>query len=36
VIHTLPPRLADDASILIFGGLALRRPYPGSTTVTKQ
>ena len=34
VIHTLLPRLADDASILIFGGLALRRPYPGSTTVT--
>jgi NAD(P)-dependent dehydrogenase (short-subunit alcohol dehydrogenase family) len=34
VVHTLLPRLADDASILMFGGLALRRPYPGSTTVT--
>jgi NAD(P)-dependent dehydrogenase (short-subunit alcohol dehydrogenase family) len=34
VIHTLLPRLADDASILIFGGLARDRPYPGSTTVT--
>jgi NAD(P)-dependent dehydrogenase (short-subunit alcohol dehydrogenase family) len=34
VVHTLVPRLTDDASILIFGGLALRRPYPGSTTVT--
>ena len=28
------PRLTEDASILVFGGLALRRPYPGSTTVT--
>jgi NAD(P)-dependent dehydrogenase (short-subunit alcohol dehydrogenase family) len=34
VVHTLAPRLTGDASILIFGGLALRRPYPGSTTVT--
>jgi NAD(P)-dependent dehydrogenase (short-subunit alcohol dehydrogenase family) len=34
VVHTLLPRLTDDASILLFGGLALRRPYPGSTTVT--
>jgi NAD(P)-dependent dehydrogenase (short-subunit alcohol dehydrogenase family) len=34
VIHTLAPRLTADASILLFGGLALRRPYPGSTTVT--
>jgi NAD(P)-dependent dehydrogenase (short-subunit alcohol dehydrogenase family) len=34
VIHTLLPRLADDAAILIFGGLARDRPYPGSTTVT--
>ena len=34
VIHALLPRLADDASILIFGGLARDRPYPGSTTVT--
>jgi NAD(P)-dependent dehydrogenase (short-subunit alcohol dehydrogenase family) len=34
VVHTLVPRLTDDASILLFGGLALRRPYPGSTTVT--
>ena len=28
------PRLTADASILLFGGLALRRPYAGSTTVT--
>jgi NAD(P)-dependent dehydrogenase (short-subunit alcohol dehydrogenase family) len=34
VVHTLRPRLAEDASVLLFGGLALRRPYPGSTTVT--
>jgi NAD(P)-dependent dehydrogenase (short-subunit alcohol dehydrogenase family) len=34
VIHTLHPRLGDDSSILIFGGLARDRPYPGSTTVT--
>lgn len=34
VIHTLLPRLTDDSSILVFGGLARDRPYPGSTTVT--
>jgi len=34
VIHALLPRLAGDAAILIFGGLARDRPYPGSTTVT--
>lgn len=34
VVHTLLPRLADDSAILIFGGLARDRPYPGSTTVT--
>lgn len=34
VIHALAPRLRDDAAILIFGGLARDRPYPGSTTVT--
>ena len=34
VIHTLVPRLGEDSSILIFGGLARDRPYPGSTTVT--
>ena len=34
VIHTLAPRLRDDSAILIFGGLARDRPYPGSTTVT--
>jgi len=34
VVHTLAPRLTGDASIVLFGGLALKRPYPGSTTVT--
>ena len=34
VIHTLIPRLSDNSAILIYGGLARDRPYPGSTTVT--
>ena len=34
VVHTLTPRLHDDSAILIYGGLARDRPYPGSTTVT--
>jgi NAD(P)-dependent dehydrogenase (short-subunit alcohol dehydrogenase family) len=34
VVHALLPRFAEDGAILIFGGLARDRPYPGSTTVT--
>jgi NAD(P)-dependent dehydrogenase (short-subunit alcohol dehydrogenase family) len=34
VVHALAPRLGTDGSILLFGGLALRRPYPGSTTIS--
>ncbi len=34
VVHTLLPRLTADAAILLFGGLAQKRPYPGSTTVS--
>lgn len=34
VIHALLPKLGDDSAILIYGGLARERPYPGSTTVT--
>lgn len=34
VVHTLASRLTDDAAVLMFGGLAKERPYPGSTTVT--
>lgn len=33
-IHTLLPRLSDSSSVVIFGGRAKDRPYPGSTTVT--
>jgi NAD(P)-dependent dehydrogenase (short-subunit alcohol dehydrogenase family) len=33
-VHTLVDRLTDDASIVLFGGMAKERPYPGSTTVT--
>jgi NAD(P)-dependent dehydrogenase (short-subunit alcohol dehydrogenase family) len=33
-IHTLLPRIAVDGSILLFGGQAMNRPYPGSTTVS--
>jgi NAD(P)-dependent dehydrogenase (short-subunit alcohol dehydrogenase family) len=34
VVHTLLPRMHDESSIVLFGGLAMLRPYPGSTTVT--
>jgi NAD(P)-dependent dehydrogenase (short-subunit alcohol dehydrogenase family) len=34
VIHSLVPRLREESAILIYGGLARDRPYPGSTTVT--
>jgi len=33
-IHVLRTRFTADASIVVFGGLALQRPYPGSTTVS--
>lgn len=34
VVSALAPRLGPDASILMFGGNAKDRPYPGSTTLT--
>ncbi len=34
VIHALHSHFAPNASIVLFGGLAKERPYPGSTTVT--
>jgi NAD(P)-dependent dehydrogenase (short-subunit alcohol dehydrogenase family) len=34
VVHTLRPRLSQDGAIVIFGGRAKDRPYPGSTTVS--
>ena len=34
VVHQLSDRLTPDAAVLLFGGMAKERPYPGSTTVT--
>ena len=34
VVHALRSRLPDDAAIVMFGGLAMLRPYPGSTMVS--
>lgn len=33
-VHALVDRLSDDSSVVLFGGRAKDRPYPGSTTVT--
>ncbi len=33
-VHQLLDRLTPDASIVVYGGLAKLRPYPGSTTIT--
>lgn len=34
VVHVLLDRMDEDSSIVLFGGLARDRPYPGSTNVT--
>jgi NAD(P)-dependent dehydrogenase (short-subunit alcohol dehydrogenase family) len=34
VLHCLCTRMHDNTAVLLFGGLAKDRPYPGSTTVT--
>ena len=34
VVHALRSRIAPDGAIVMFGGLAKERPYPGSTTVS--
>ena len=34
MVHALLDRLGDESSVVLFGGLAKDRPYPGSTTVT--
>jgi NAD(P)-dependent dehydrogenase (short-subunit alcohol dehydrogenase family) len=34
VVHTLRSRLSEDCSIVVFGGQARVRPYPGSTVVS--
>ena len=33
-VHALIPKLSDDSAVVMFGGRAKDRPYPGSTTVT--
>jgi NAD(P)-dependent dehydrogenase (short-subunit alcohol dehydrogenase family) len=33
-VHTLIDRFSDETSVVLFGGRAKDRPYPGSTTVT--
>ncbi|MEU1275137.1 SDR family oxidoreductase [Streptomyces sp. NPDC005799] len=33
VVHVVRPRMTDDSAIVIFGGQAKERPYPGATTV---
>ena len=33
-VHVLAPKMREDSSIVIFGGLARNQPYPGSTTIT--
>jgi NAD(P)-dependent dehydrogenase (short-subunit alcohol dehydrogenase family) len=34
VVHALLPRLSRDGAMVVFGGQAMQRPYPGSTTVS--
>ena len=34
VVHALLDRLSGDSSLVLFGGMAKERPYPGSTTVS--
>jgi len=34
IVHQLAPRMDGDGSVLIYGGQAQARPYPGSTTVS--
>ena len=33
-VHQLLPRMAEDGAVLMYGGQAQARPYPGSTTVS--
>ncbi|MEI5519476.1 SDR family oxidoreductase [Streptomyces brasiliscabiei] len=33
VVHALRTRLDDDSAVVVFGGQAKERPYPGATTV---
>jgi NAD(P)-dependent dehydrogenase (short-subunit alcohol dehydrogenase family) len=33
-VHALLPQMRPDGTVLLYGGMAKERPYPGSTTVT--
>ncbi|MGC5567703.1 SDR family NAD(P)-dependent oxidoreductase [Streptomyces sp. FR-108] len=33
VVHTLLPRMTEESAVVVFGGQAKERPYPGATTV---
>ena len=33
-VHRLAPRMDDDGAVVLFGGRAMDRPYPGSTMVS--
>ena len=33
-VHQLLPRMTEDGAVLMYGGQAQARPYPGSTTVS--
>jgi NAD(P)-dependent dehydrogenase (short-subunit alcohol dehydrogenase family) len=34
VVHQLAPRMDNDGAVVLFGGRAMDRPYPGSTMVS--
>ena len=34
VVHALVPKMHPGGSVVVFGGQAMQRPYPGSTTVS--
>ena len=34
VVHALLPRMDEESSVVLFGGRAKDRPYPGSVTVS--
>lgn len=34
VVHALAPRMHGESAVVLFGGMAMARPYPGSTTIS--
>jgi NAD(P)-dependent dehydrogenase (short-subunit alcohol dehydrogenase family) len=34
VVHALVPRMSPAGAVVVFGGQAMQRPYPGSTTIS--